>query len=81
MVDHLLPYWVIPLYGNPPLAAVTPPKDPTDMNNNAYHMHKQGRNSGPNYCPHTCMTTQPNKAGITALTIALIFVVDSWGGY
>jgi len=77
MVDHLLPYLVIPLYGNPPLAAVTPPKDPTDMNNNAHHMHKQGRNSGLNYRLHaceydTCMTTQPNKAGITALTMDLI---------
>ena len=36
------------------LAAVMPPKDPTDVNNNAYHMHKQRRNYGLNYCLHAC---------------------------
>jgi hypothetical protein len=56
------------------LAAVTPYKDPIDVNNNANHMHKQGQNYGLNYCPHTCMTTQPNKAVIPALTIALTLV-------
>jgi hypothetical protein len=61
------------------LAEVRPSKDPTDVNNNAYHMHKQGQNYGLNYHLHaceydTCMTTQPNKAGITALTIAFMLV-------
>ena len=56
------------------LAEVRPSKDPTDVNNNAYHMHKQGQNYGLIYCPHTCMTTQPNNAGITALTITFMLV-------
>jgi hypothetical protein len=42
-------------------------------------MHKQGQNYGLNYRLHaceydTCMTTQPNKAGITALTITFMLV-------
>ena len=35
------------------LAEVMPPKDP-DVNNNAYHMHKQCRNYGLHYRLHAC---------------------------